>query len=82
MSSPRILIAGLRGGGGKTLVSLGLKQAAEEGFAECSLHVFAENDAAVALYKKHGFKEAGRHLVTQHPLLYYSGDMLLMICAV
>ena len=65
-----------------TLLSLGLKHAADEGFAECSLHVFAENVAAVALYKKHGFKVANHHPVTQHPLLYYSGDMLLMICAV
>jgi ribosomal protein S18 acetylase RimI-like enzyme len=65
-----------------TLLSLGCKHAAEQGFRECSLYVFAENVGAVALYKKHGFKEAGRYPVTEHPLLYCTGDMLLMTCAV
>jgi ribosomal protein S18 acetylase RimI-like enzyme len=65
-----------------TLLSLGCKHAAEQGFRECSLYVFAENVGAVALYKKHGFKEAGRCPVTEHPLLYCTGDMLLMTCAV
>ncbi len=71
-----------RKGIASTLLSLGRKHAAEKGFAECSLYVFAENVRAVALYKKHGFKEAGRCPVTQHPLLYCPGDMLLMTCAV
>jgi len=65
-----------------SLLSLGLRHAVEKGLAECSLHVFAENIAAVALYKKHGFQEAGRYLVKQHPLLYFRGDMLLMTRAV
>ena len=51
-----------------TLLSLGFKHAADEDFAECSLHVFAENVAAVALYKKHGFKVVNRHPITEHPL--------------
>jgi ribosomal protein S18 acetylase RimI-like enzyme len=63
------------------LLSLGLKHANDEGFTECSLYVFAENTPAVALYRKHKFKVANRWLVTEHPLLYYSGDMLLMTCA-
>jgi ribosomal protein S18 acetylase RimI-like enzyme len=69
-------------GVGSTLLSLGLRHGAESGFTECSLHVFAENVAAVALYEKHGFKEASRYPVTRHPLLYHPGDMLLMTCAV
>jgi ribosomal protein S18 acetylase RimI-like enzyme len=64
------------------LLSLGLKHAENEGFAECSLYVFAENTSAVALYKKYGFKVANRYRITEHPLLYYSGDTLLMTCAV
>lgn len=64
------------------LLSLGLKHAENEGFAECSLHVFAENAPAVALYKKYNFKVTNRYLPTEHPLLYYSGDALLMTCAV
>lgn len=71
-----------RKGIASTLLSLGRKHAAEKGFAECSLYVFAENVRAVALYKKHGFKEAGRYSVTEHPLLYNTGDMLLMTCVV
>lgn len=65
-----------------TLLSLGFKQARDEEFAECCLYVFAGNVAAVTLYKKHGFKVVNRHRVTQHPLLYYPGDMLLMTCTV
>lgn len=65
-----------------SLLSLALRHAVEGGFSECSLHVFAENVAAVALYKKHGFQAAGRHLITPNPLLYFQGDMLLMIRAV
>ena len=65
-----------------TLLSLALKQAAEEGFAECSLYVLADNTGAVALYEKHGFTVTGRCPVTQHPLLYFTGDMLLMTRAV
>ena len=71
-----------RKGIASTLMSLGFKHAAEKGFAECSLYVFAENVGAVAFYNKDGFKEAGRYTVTEHPLLYFSGDMLLMTCAV
>jgi ribosomal protein S18 acetylase RimI-like enzyme len=67
---------------GSTLLSLGLRHAAESGFAECSLHVFAENVTAVALYEKHGFEVAGRHDILQHPLLHFSGDTLLMTCTV
>jgi ribosomal protein S18 acetylase RimI-like enzyme len=69
-------------GVGSTLLSLGLRHAAENGFGECSLHVFAENVAAVRLYEKFGFKEAGRYAVAEHPLFYHTGDMLLMTCAV
>ncbi len=69
-------------GVGSTLLSLGLQHAAENGFGECSLHVFAENVAAVTLYEKYGFKEAGRYPVTQHPLFYHPGDIILMTCAV
>ncbi len=71
-----------RKGIASTLLSLALKQTAEKGFAECSLFVFAENVGAIALYEKHGFKEAARTPVTEHPLLYYTGDMLLMTCVV
>ena len=64
------------------LLMLALKQTKDKGFAECSLYVFAENVGAVALYEKHDFKEAARASVTEHPLLYYTGDMLLMTRAV
>ncbi len=64
------------------LLSLAFKQAAKNGFAQCSLYVFAENAGAVALYRKYGFREAGRYTFMKHPLMYYTGDMLLMTCEV
>ena len=65
-----------------TLLSLGLGHAREKGFAKCSLYVFAENVGAIALYKKYGFKETDRGPVTEHPLFYNTGDMVLMTCVV
>jgi ribosomal protein S18 acetylase RimI-like enzyme len=64
------------------LLSLALKQAAEKGFAECSLYVFSDNVGAIALYKKYGFKAAGRCPMAEHSLYYFAGDMVHMTCEV
>ena len=57
---------------------------AEEKAAECnlpqiSLIVFEENEGALRLYKRHGFYEIMREPVAPHPLIKYSGMVLLMV---
>ncbi len=71
-----------RKGIGFTLLSLAREQAAEKDFTDLSLYVFAQNVGAVALYERHGYKVAGRSPVVEHPLLRYTGDLLLMTCPV
>jgi ribosomal protein S18 acetylase RimI-like enzyme len=71
-----------RKGIGATLLSLAREQAAENDFTGLSLFVFAQNVGAVALYEKHGYEVAGRSPLVEHPLLRYTGDMLLMTCPV
>ena len=68
-----------RKGIGAALLSFARDLAAEKGFADLSLYVFAQNIGAVALYEKHGYKLAGRSPLVEHPLLRYTGDILLMI---
>jgi ribosomal protein S18 acetylase RimI-like enzyme len=71
-----------RRGIGSSLLSLACDQAVEKGFSDLSLFVFAQNAGAVALYEKHGYKVAGRSPVVEHPLLRYTGDVLIMTCPV
>jgi ribosomal protein S18 acetylase RimI-like enzyme len=70
-----------RRGIGSMLMDEARRQALDGGFRVMSLYVFAQNDAAVALYRKHGFIEAGRSQLVPHPRLQYSGDVLLMTCS-
>jgi len=71
-----------RRGIGSALLDLAREHAITLGFKELSLYVFAENSAAVTLYKKHGYQEAGRSPLIPHPRFVYSGDVLLMTCPV
>ena len=71
-----------RRGIGSCLLSLARDQAAEKGFTDLSLYVFAQNVGAVELYEKHGYRVAGRSPVVEHPLLRYTGDVLIMTCPV
>ncbi len=71
-----------RKGIGSTLLSLAREQAAEKGFTDLSLYVFAQNIGAVALYEKNGYKVAGWSPLVEHPLLRYTGDIFLMTCPV
>jgi len=47
-------------------------------FDRISLHVFAENIAALQLYKRIGYREVARQTVVPHPSLRYCGDLLVM----
>jgi GNAT superfamily N-acetyltransferase len=67
-----------RKGIGSALLSFARDQAAENGFKDLSLYVFAQNAGAIALYEKHGYKLAGRTPLVEHPRLRYTGDILIM----
>jgi ribosomal protein S18 acetylase RimI-like enzyme len=71
-----------RRGIGSLLLDLAREHAIEKGIDELSLCVFAENSGAISLYKKHGYKEAGRSPLIPHPRFIYSGDVLLMTCPI
>ena len=70
-----------RRGIGSMLMQEARRQARAAGFDTMSLYVFAQNSSAIALYHRHGFVEAGRSPLVPHPRLQYSGDMMLMTCA-
>jgi ribosomal protein S18 acetylase RimI-like enzyme len=68
-------------GAGSALLMMACGHAGERGFSEVSLHVFAQNACALALYEKLGFKMAGREPVVDHPSLRYTGELFLMIAS-
>jgi ribosomal protein S18 acetylase RimI-like enzyme len=49
-------------GVGSALLAAAIEWAREQGLHKLSLGVFAHNDAAIALYRKHGFVEEGRRV--------------------
>ncbi len=49
-------------GVGSALLATAIAWAREQGMHKLSLGVFAHNDAAIALYRKFGFVEEGRHV--------------------
>ncbi len=71
-----------RRGIGSVLLSLARELAIKKDFNELSLYVFAENNGAVSLYKKHGYLEVYRRTVGPHSRIIYSGDVLLMSCQI
>ena len=65
-------------GVGRALMSHAHREGAVHGYPATSLHVFAANTRAVALYTQLGYSEVGRCPAPTHPLICYSGDVLLM----
>jgi ribosomal protein S18 acetylase RimI-like enzyme len=73
------LLPGFRGRGvGTKMLSIAREQAYERGFGTLSLLVFEQNEGAVKLYERNGFKVAGRAPVVPHELIQHIGDVLLM----
>ena len=73
------LLPGFRGRGvGTKMLSIAREQAYERGFDTLSLLVFEQNEGAVKLYERNGFKVAGRAPVVPHELIDHTGDVLLM----
>jgi ribosomal protein S18 acetylase RimI-like enzyme len=68
-----------RGAGvGRALLAHAHREGAAHGCLETSLHVFAENTRAVALYTRLGYTEVARRPAPTHALIRYGGDILLM----
>ena len=67
-----------RPGIASSLLLLACEDAKKKAFTEISVHVFAENFGAVALYEKSGFKAVGREPFVEHPLVRYTGEVFLM----
>lgn len=63
---------------GTKLLAIARDQAQEGEFNELSLLVFEQNTGAVRLYERNGFKTVDRAAVVPHPLIQYTGDVLLM----
>ncbi|MBA2534291.1 MAG: GNAT family N-acetyltransferase [Rubrobacter sp.] len=63
---------------GTRMLSIARQQARERGFDALSLLVFEQNTGALKLYEREGFREVDRAPVVPHPLIYHTGDVLLM----
>ncbi|WP_189799483.1 GNAT family N-acetyltransferase [Tateyamaria sp. syn59] len=76
--------AGSRGYGiGTTLMANAEKQARDAGFDTVSIQVYAQNTAAVRLYRRLGYELVASAPVLSHPCQpYYTGDVLLLLKAI
>ena len=63
---------------GTQLLSIARLKAREQGFQELSLLAFEQNERAVKLYRRNGFKVIERMSVVPHELIHYTGNVLLM----
>lgn len=70
----------LRGRGlGSRFLARAEDDARQRGFTKMSLVVFEQNEGAVRLYRRQGWREVARERVVAHPLIHYTGDALLMV---
>lgn len=67
---------------GTQFLQLAHQQAAQHGFNELSLLCFEQNEGALRLYQRHGFTVIERAAVVPHPLIHYTGNILLMTAPV
>jgi ribosomal protein S18 acetylase RimI-like enzyme len=63
---------------GTTLLEAAHTLASEAGCNELSLEVFEENEDAVRLYERHGYREIARLPTVPHPIYKYEGNIVLM----
>jgi ribosomal protein S18 acetylase RimI-like enzyme len=63
---------------GSKLLEPANRLALEASCDELSLGVFEQNDGAVRLYERHGYRIAARRPVVPHPCYPYDGDAVLM----
>jgi ribosomal protein S18 acetylase RimI-like enzyme len=67
---------------GTELMRIARQQARDHGFDRLSLVVFEENAAALALYRRLGYRTIDRAPIVPHPLIRARGDALLMVAPV
>jgi len=63
---------------GTRLLNVATDLAAEAGCDELSIEVFEQNEGAVRLYERHGYRTVARRPAVPHPSFPYEGDVLLM----
>jgi ribosomal protein S18 acetylase RimI-like enzyme len=71
-----------RQGVGTQCLTIAHQQAQTQGFDTLSLLCFEQNTEAVKLYQRQGFIILDRTPVVPHPLIHYTGDLLLMTAPV
>lgn len=63
---------------GSRLLEVANDLAAEAGCDELSIEVFEQNEVALRLYERHGYRVAARRQALPHPTYPYDGDVLLL----
>jgi ribosomal protein S18 acetylase RimI-like enzyme len=63
---------------GSKLLEAARALAAEAGCDELSIEVFEQNEVALRLYERHGYRIVARRQAVPHPSYPYGGDVLLM----
>ena len=66
-------------GVGSELLALACAEARADGINRLSLLVFEQNQGAVKLYERSGYRVAARRTVVPHELIRYTGEVLLMV---
>ena len=67
---------------GSALLAIAGQRARQAGCSVLSLQVFAENEGACRLYRRHGYAVVDRRPIIAHPCYPYSTEVLLMTRAV
>jgi ribosomal protein S18 acetylase RimI-like enzyme len=74
------LVPEARGQGlGTAFMEIARSEARERELLTLSLLVFEQNVGAVRLYERLGYRVVDRRPVVPHPLIRYTGDVLLMV---
>ncbi|NIR29264.1 MAG: GNAT family N-acetyltransferase [Gammaproteobacteria bacterium] len=63
---------------GRRFLELAATQAQARGYAELSALVFEQNRKVLRLCRRGGFAVVGRRPVVPHPLIHYTGDVVLL----
>ena len=64
---------------GTRLLQLAEQQAREYQLSKLSLIVFEQNEGALRLYERSGYREKAHEPVVPHPLIHFEGRALLMV---
>ena len=63
---------------GRRMLEMAKEKARQGGYGEVSLLVFEQNEGAVELYRRNGFRVVDRAPVVPHESIRYTGEVLLM----